>query len=326
MGENDTIWEIILKSKSEHLTDDEQIILNNWLNESDTNKDSYALFSHLRYSYSFPADHDTKDEIFSNIERRIIANQQSLKTRNFILTVAATVAILVGCALFLFRFGKTQEKPRFVEVLAPKGIKSSLLLPDGSKVMLNSESRLIYPAFFTGDTREISFEGEAFFDIKTDLKRPFIVNISKIKVRVVGTRFNLRSYKEDDKIEATLEKGIIDFINPVSGKETRLKPGEQAVFDKRSALVQVRKVDPQLYSGWKTGKFYFKSQSFEEIVRVLERRFAVTIEIRSERLKKEVFTGDFVRGENLDQILSIMKMNTKMSYYQKEQTYIIHEN
>ena len=196
---------------------------------------------------------------------------------------------------------------------SPKGKRVVLSLADGTQVWLNSESRLIYSKDFnTGKTREVYLEGEAFFDVAHDKKRPFIVTTAGINVKVLGTSFNVKSYPNDGMIETTLVNGSIQlgFVDSNVGQrtpETTLLPNQRAIFDKESHKITiVNKLVVNEYSDWREGKLYFEDKPLNEVLNMLERWYNVKI-YRNEADFECTFSGKF-DNKSLTEVLEVFRV------------------
>ncbi len=200
------------------------------------------------------------------------------------------------------------------EVQVVKGTKRELRLPDHTRVWINSQSKLKFPEKFEGNTREVWLEGEAYFEVAKDLKKQFIVHTNEFDIRVYGTSFNVSAYKEYSEKTFTLLEGSIKLTSNLDAdnRELFLVPGQQAVYDE--GQLNIKEVDPVTEVSWKDNKFYFREKTFQAICRQLEHAFNVTILIEGDNLKNSVYTGDFVRNENLKEILDIMSADSRIEY------------
>jgi ferric-dicitrate binding protein FerR (iron transport regulator) len=159
--------------------------------------------------------------------------------------------------------------------------------------------------------------------VASDKKHPFIIHADALDVRVLGTEFNVKSYPEDDVIEVTLEHGQVEAGIKNQRTFYSIGVGEQFVFNKARHTFRKGRVNTEYYSGWKDGKFYFETMPLEQIAKQLERRFNVQIHIASKSLEQTTFTGDFIRQENLNQILRVMTVNRQIHYkIEGDQVYI----
>lgn len=154
----------------------------------------------------------------------------------------------------------------------PSGATAEVVLADGTTVWLNADSRLVYPDRFTGNTREVTLEGEAYFKVSHDARHPFIVKAGQLSTRVLGTEFNVRSYKESDA-HVTLVEGSVQVNTPYA---TRcIVPGEDAHFIGKSFLVD--HVDTETYTAWRSGEFYFDNETFLTIAQEIGKWYNVNV-------------------------------------------------
>jgi ferric-dicitrate binding protein FerR (iron transport regulator) len=266
---------------------------------------------------------EMQERIWQDLNRRITG---AIRRRIWLraASVAAAVAVLLGMTNYLsFRHGYRQTNSRTVEMISPPGMQSSVILSDGTKVRLNAGTTLSCPVTFTSKNREVTLSGEAFFDVAQDKNHPFIVHAETVDVRVSGTKFNVKAYREEPFITVTLEEGQVEAGLGSHQKFYRMEAGEQLIFDKTAPAFRKRNVTASHHSSWKDGKFYFDSMTFEHIARQLERRFNVHIHIESDRLKQTSFTGDFVRQESLEQILNVITTDRRVHYkIEGDQVYI----
>jgi len=266
--------------------------------------------------------------------------------------IAAPLLVLVmlaGRALFptqtsgkpLLAAASKQPAP-IREISTRNGSKTSLLLPDGTKVWLNAGSKLIYDSSFDKSLREVSLSGEGYFDVVKNKQKPFIIHASKINIKVLGTEFDVKSYPSDKTTEASLIRGSIEVtFNDQPSKKVILKPNEKIVVDnfkfenhlaqtvedpkskntvaeipKEAAvhnLTYQDKTGDIIETSWVENKLVFQNESFEEIARKLERWYGVTIQFENEKLKTDHLTGSFT-NETIRQALDAMKFTESFGY------------
>ncbi len=236
---------------------------------------------------------------------------------------------------------KGLQAARGGEVVARPGVRTRLLLPDGTQVWLNSNSKLKYSADFNIRSREVELEGEAYFDVVKDMQRPFIVHASAIDVRVLGTAFTIKSYPQDETIEATLLKGAIEISGRDNPNQPRiiLKPDEKLVLDKHllTALhTQTRPVtavsappvrpdisvnpvpanvpdSEKVETAWLYNRLVFNGDSFKELAEKMDRWYNVKIIFRDEDLYKYRFGGAFA-NESLQDALNALQLTAPFTY------------
>jgi len=255
------------------------------------------------------------------------AEETASPLKNSMLLAALTVVLLIAVLLFL---DKSATDRYTTEIVAGKGIRKKLKLPDGTLVWLNAESSLRYHSDFNKQkTRKVYLRGEAFFDVVHLASRPFIVRTDKISVKVLGTAFNIQAYPREQKSEATLLRGSIELsVNDRSGQKVILSPSEKFAFmaDKRGAQrrktlphkdirlmvdhVSKVKIGQQEYieeTSWKDNQLVFKNESLDQLKPKFERWFNVKIHLESSASKSYRFTGVFTK-ENLNEALTAMQL------------------
>lgn len=266
-----------------------------------------------------------KEDIFLEVNRRIHRN---LRKRFWLKAsaIAASIALLLGVSNYIsYHEGYKNQNSQMVEMANPMGMRSSIVLSDGTRVILNAGTTLSYPAAFVSNQREVKVNGEVFFEVSHDKDHPFIVSAENVKVKVLGTKFNVKAYKEDDHIEVTLTEGKVGVGLGGHHDMMYISPGQQALFNKMKQSFSKYEVNLDYYTSWKEGKFYFKSVTFLEIAKQLERRFNVHISVEPAKLQRTVFSGDFVRGENLEQILRIITADKRTDYTMRGDSICIYE-
>lgn len=211
--------------------------------------------------------------------------------------------------------GSPGRQLAFNKLTTPKGRQFRLELPDGSKVWLNAESSLEYPVAFTGGTREVKLEGEAYFEIAHDMQHPFFVKIpatavrggEDLMIRVLGTSFNAMAYGNEPKIQTTLLEGAVSLSR---GKSvTRVQPGEAATIGRTPGEgFSVQKADVDRVMSWKNGMFSYNQASLSEIMRDIARWYDV--DVRYEGAAPDLkFDGYISRSNPLNKILQILELN-----------------
>jgi len=235
----------------------------------------------------------------------------------------------------------------FNDISVPLGSKTRVVLPDGSVVNLNSGSSLRYPARMDSSLRYAYVEGEAFFDIRKDSRHPFYVKTRDITIKVLGTKFNVKSYADEKTVETTLVSGKIEILSVKGIKSDKqqilvMKPNQQAIFQRLSGEIVIselpenspeqeirpverrvfKKVDVNTIIAWKDNRLLFRDESFDELSRKLERWYDVDIEIQDKDLAKALFSGIF-ENETIEQALDALKLATPFKYKMNKNKIII---
>ncbi len=186
-----------------------------------------------------------------------------------------------------------------------RGEEYQVILPDGSKVWLNAASTLHFPAAFNGSERSVELIGEAYFEIAKDTKRPFIVKSRQLKVEVLGTHFNVMSYKDEEVIKTTLLEGAVQVS--LSNNYRVLKPGQQAIVSTTNQIA-VRETDTEAAVAWKNGYFKFDKQDIRFIMRQLARWYDIDV-VYEGVIPSDLFVGKIRRRENIKEVLKIFELS-----------------
>ena len=204
------------------------------------------------------------------------------------------------------------EKLVYNKIVVPRGGEYMLILSDGTKVWLNSETEMEYPLRFGGDIREVRLKGEAYFEVKKDIKRSFNVLMGDARIEVTGTSFNASCYPEDGSCSATLASGKINLWGNHVMK--RVNVGERAVYDKTSQEIMVKPVDLKYYTSWRHGTFYFYNTPLSEITDALGRWYDVEFNFSDESLRDVCFSGAALRNKPIDFILRLLESTQSLKF------------
>ncbi len=202
----------------------------------------------------------------------------------------------------------------------PRGLQFSLQLSDGSKVWLNSETALSYPAVFNGPTRDVYVRGEAFFEVKANAAQPFIVHAGDNQLKVLGTSFNVNTF--DAKVTTTLTTGRL--LVAAGAEQRQLDPGEQTVYNNGS--LDKQNVDTQVFTAWKDGDLLFYDASLLDITRYLGRNYDYNFEFDNISLETLRFTLDMPRPANLQVALDVIGKGLDIRFHVQDKTVRISKN
>lgn len=218
-----------------------------------------------------------------------------------IAAIVVPVLVLVGGTYYFF------QREQMIQVITAYGETKQIILPDSSEVWLNSGSTFQYPAKFKKETRLVSLDGEAYFSVRKDVSKPFVVNTNQLSVKVLGTEFNVKAYLDDSKTVATLNTGKIE-INTVSNQSWILNPNEQLTYNNKTASIDITEVQANDISAWTNGQLFFTDASFTDILQTLERRFGVSFETSLNiGVSAHGYTVKFLKDDNLEQILNVLE-------------------
>lgn len=230
--------------------------------------------------------------------------------------IAAMIAVPILAVACYALFGR-EASPQWQEIYAPYGQTRSVVLADGSQIIINSGSRLIYPDRFAGKERRVFLCGEAYADIAKNPKRSFVLSADDIDIVVHGTSFRVSSYVNDSEVKVALLSGAIDMQtkNLPQNCSIRMIPGDMVKLDKRSGQVSsVRFPAGTFAKGIDDGHLTFINSRLSDIARQLERTFDQKIVIDSQQLADERYYSVFINHETLEEILSILEQNGDMQH------------
>ena len=311
---------LIANNLTGEATTEEKDQLTNWIGQSPANQ---SLFNEYKRIFEncqsyFPATEISADreKVKDQIIEQLSRPAKRVGINFWLIRVAAILVmpLMLGIGWYLGSWEISSET-QLCEVTTPKGQISRCVLSDGTKVWLNAGSTLKYDPALRGETREVSLDGEAFFEVSKNTSKPFIVTTELVQVKVLGTIFNLKAYSGEKSVEATLEEGRIEFtIGGSTTKPIELKPGEQVVFDKIEKKITQGKVETYLHTAWKDGKYVFKNADLATIIIELEKLYDVRIHLKNDSLRKLHFRGMFEYDQNIFSALETLERTTQIKY------------
>ncbi|WP_169503711.1 FecR family protein [Butyricimonas synergistica] len=200
------------------------------------------------------------------------------------------------------------------EIIVPTGGEYNLILSDGTIVYLNAESRIEFPVKFSGKERVVTLVGEAYFQVTASKEHPFIVKTKDMDVLVTGTEFNVKAYPDELEVQTTLLKGEVTVFAGFEKKEKMtISPNQQAQWDREHVALEVREVDPGLFMAWRNGRFIFRQDRLEDIMRTLARWYGVEVVFSDESIKNMTFAGKLDRSEDIAPILDVLRATGKLT-------------
>ncbi|MEQ9289489.1 MAG: FecR domain-containing protein [Cyclobacteriaceae bacterium] len=289
----------------------------------------YHQFNEDGLKWDLKEDDDKKqiqEEIYKNIQSHI-GNSRAKKTNQFnsvMLKIAAVFVVIAGVAWMIYSYNYESHVAPLTDMVSdeqlvkenPNGVKTRIKLPDGTKVWLNSGSKISYPRTFSQNIRKVELEGEAFFEVHRDTSKPFIVNARNVETRVLGTSFNVMAY-EKRNVAITVATGkvqVSSFDNESLKKSTiDLIPDQQATFDLTTGNINVNKIDATRFSAWTEGKLIFDEMKMDEVVQNLERWYGVKVFVQSEAIKNCTISIEYA-NETLINVLDGFKYIFNIDY------------
>lgn len=319
-------------------------VLNTWLNKDRKNKLWLDQFTDIWQASNYAQVHPKIDVQRAWEEIQVLLQQHHKKNvlqRNWIQVAAIVVLAMLSGALATYFIGKNtaqQVISPMVEYVAPLGSRSFVKMPDGSKIWLNSGTTIKYQTSFGTDNRTIDLSGEAFFEVAKNKALPFRVNTGEISVTALGTKFNVKAYKEEKTIEATLLEGAVKLESDVVklSENLVLKRNEKAVFTKEGQSMQVigadasaeqeesagrskaslqiiEEIDPVPIVSWKEKRWIISNEKLGSLAVKLERRYDVNFIFDNEILREYSFGGT-LEDETLEQVLKAISFAAPIKY------------
>ena len=226
---------------------------------------------------------------------------------------AAAIMFIPLLSAYLLQIKNTDVvEARMMEIRTNPGMTTAFVLPDGTNVSLNSGSVLRYPEFFSEDKREVELIGEAFFDVTKDPNKRFVVKTTgDERVEVLGTSFNMEAFPGDSILSTTLLEGKVRFVSDAGS--VQMNPGEKLVYNNKTSKAKLTKTNGEAETAWKYGKIIFDNTPFNEVLRMLSKRFNVDFVVKNEKYRKDSFTGTF-STQRLEQVLDVFSISSKIKW------------
>lgn len=247
--------------------------------------------------------------------------------RLFIQYLKYAVAVVLGVFLSISTYYIITSREQTVmgnyRLTTGKGEKSSLQLPDGTKIWLNSSTTIEYTVNYGCLNRDVYLEGEAYFEVAKNQKYPFVVKSNDIEIKALGTSFNISAYIEDYQLITTLFSGEVSVKPILLEQEILLKPNQVAIYYKNNNKIEVKPYDKKCFAQWKNDIWSFEMEYLQDITNLLERNYGVVFRYENQEVKKLKFSGAFYSKENLFEILDIIKTNTGIQYQMIKDTIVI---
>ncbi len=285
------------------------------LSETDRNIEAGALIDDIKSV--------DVDRAYDNVKRKVDDYRSLIdnKVLIWIIRVAAmlTIPLLV---LNIWNYSNRGDEMQIAEndyimqeISSPIGMKTHIVLPDGSDIWLNAGSKINYKIPFIGKTRNIALTGEAFLKVKKNRKSPFIVSSGGTRIKVLGTQFNVKAYPDDNKVEVALKEGSVKFSYTNSqGKDvfSQLEPNDYLVLSRSNKKVTIKKEKLDKYILWHKDVLIFDDTPFLEVAKILERWYGVKVIIADDEIKNYKFTTVF-ENEPFSRVLELLELTSPIT-------------
>jgi ferric-dicitrate binding protein FerR (iron transport regulator) len=298
------------------LNDMERKAFDEWLRQSEENRryfgdlkkvsEAMSLIEKMKGIDENKAFHQVSGKLFGERSRLMVLLQK----------IAAVLFLPLLIASVWFYLAQEKKSAIMSSVYqrteSPPGMRSSLVLPDGSKVWLNSGSSIRYPVY-PGSTREVYMEGEAYFEVAKDHHRPFKVHAGGVEIEVTGTKFNCQAYPEEQLVSTVLVEGTVTVGSEIGGRPLKMSAGELVGFSKTDGTMTRRVTDPEKHIAWKSGKLMFRDDPMDVVIAKLERWYNIDIQVVDKQIEQYAYTATF-ENETLEQVLRFLELSAPISY------------
>ncbi|MGV8092158.1 MAG: FecR family protein [Mangrovibacterium sp.] len=266
--------------------------------------DEAKMLGEIYHQIKIDESKSSKEPVKRNITQRIITILTRIAA---VLFIPLTIFVLLNKE----RFTSTETGVAYSEIYAPMGTRTKFYLPDGSYGYLNAGSSIKFPTVFKEKSRDISLNGEAFFDVRSNPEKPFIVSGENIKVIAYGTSFNVEAYSEDQINRITLVHGKVEVFGKKNDEVRNLgilNPGEMCVFNEKESSYKFVQVNANNIVSWKDGRLVFINEPFNEVIKKLNRKYSVNMIIKDKKLNDYSYKATF-EDETLDEALNLLKLS-----------------
>lgn len=309
--------ELLLRYCTDEATEEENAQVEAWLQESEENRKLLQQVHLLSIAVAMEENPSQKqvEKALDKVHGRMLIGRYKKLGRMFQRVAAVLVLPLLGLVALLY-MELHRETTRMLVVRTNPGMNTTVVLPDSSTVVLNSSSCLKYPERFTDDCREVTLVGEGYFAVRKDADSRFVVHTpNNSAIEVHGTEFNVSAYLEEHEVSTTLVSGKVSFSYSDSCKQgtVMMEPGQKLVYAVNAKDIDLRNVNVDVETAWKDGKLIFRKTPFEDILKMLGRRYNVKFILKNEALKKHSFTGEFM-GQYLPRVLEKFSLSSDITF------------
>lgn len=280
-----------------------------WLHADDKNMRAYMT---LRKQYDIC--------LWYELDKSGILESKSGKSRRLfleLLKVAAVFAVAFLCIPYLYPPRLSGEEVVMQTVYAPSGQRTEVILTDGTKVWLNAKSTLTFPNKFMPENREVTLNGEGYFDVTHDVSRPFIVKTGPYDITVMGTEFNVIAYKGTNIFETALIKGSVEVSSTTGQDKIRLVPNQEVVAI--NGALKRKAIDDFSYFMWRDGLICFDDESVEEILNKIRLYYDIEIKVSNKSILKHRYTGKFRTKDGVEHVLKVLQLRNKFQYEKNDE-------
>lgn len=318
--------QILIRFITHRATPEEVKAIDRWIT---ANEDNGRYLFELERVWSLKDERHFSDKYeihtaFERLKQKIHAKNMRYRLYSWSKYVAVIILIVLLSAN-LYEMAQRERSGGMNVIEVPKGDQVLLTLSDGTKVWLNAETTFSYPSHFTSKTREVFIEGEGYFEVSPDAKKPFFVKGDLFNVKVVGTEFNVQSYKNEDAV-ISLKEGKIEVAPAgIPERNMTMTVNEQIRYTTDGQTI-LKKKDLQAVDAWRKGEIAFYAQPLSDIMKALERKYGRTIVLNDKELAGMIFTCRTKSGATLMEVLNLLKETQRIDYVFEHNKIVITKN
>ncbi len=312
-------WDLISDILTDKASENQKAEFENWLNQNDSNSSFFNKIKEIwlktgNLSHFYSADTNYAWEIVKS--KTVQKHTKVVKLKRTLSWAISAAASL----LLIFYFSKNIRSPKEATLSTTNNSIIAYKLPDNSEVDLNYQTEIKYNKKFIRKNRELRLNGEAFFDIEKMKSKPFIIHTEQGSFKVLGTSFNISSYKNDSLLSLFVKTGEVEFFSENIKGSVIVKKGEQIHYNKINKKLSKKKNKTENFIAWKTKELTFDDLTLEEIAAILKRVYNTEIRFENENIQQIRFTAQF-KGQSLDKILKVIAITFELEI-QKTDDYI----
>lgn len=302
------------------ITDGDRSLLMQMASQSAQYREDFNKASKLHALLSVPAIEAQKAADYSALKQRMNGLEKKKNTSfrlSYLLSGAAAIALMILSSVATYYIMKpdrqvVSQTSALCEVIVPMGCQTQLLLPDSTSVTLNAGTIFKYPSNYGETNREVYLNGEGYFVVAKDEDVPFIVNAGVTRIEVTGTIFNVSDYPDNDNTVVNLIEGSVDVM--IKNQDFSLMPDEKVVFNKTSGKAEKKLCDSSKAALWTTGKLSFVNASFIDILKSIERKYNIKIQVNTTKLTEERFSGTINPDMTLQEVFNFIDVDRKYRF------------
>ncbi|MDX8337799.1 FecR domain-containing protein [Draconibacterium sp. IB214405] len=317
-------WELVTKYLNKETNSQENEEVETWLSQADKNREEFEQYKKMlnKVDSFYQAKKFDNEAAWNYVHAQLnpakVRSIQLQKTRKEVIAqfykyaAIVIIALLLGSVTYYLGF-RNPDRAYYSEVISAENqVLNEYVLPDGSVVTLNNNSKLLFPKKFKGDTREVTIIGEAFFDVQRNPEKPFVINAGSAQVKVLGTSFNVSAYPGAETVEVIVKTGKVQVINnnattEKGNEEVFLTPGEKGTLVvSNSHITKTMNSDPNFLS-WKTHDLVFNTVPLNQVVECLEKAYHIDIDVMEPELNDLLYEGHFDQ-KPVDFVLDVIRL------------------